>query len=102
MNAKKVAKVTLVLLAVFVMFIIWTDEALAADAKPAADAKSAAAGKPAGGKATSTADHDLASKKGMSVLEGGKKSDPTKKATTLQKTIGVASIFVMIAVVKWL
>lgn len=46
-------------------------------------------------------DKDLASKKGLSVLSA-KKSDPTKAATKTQKTIGIASIFVMIAVVKWL
>lgn len=45
---------------------------------------------------------DLSTKKGLDVL-GGSKKDPNKKgATKNQMIIGVASIFVMIAVVKWL
>jgi hypothetical protein len=46
-------------------------------------------------------DKALAGKKGLAVL-GGKKSDPSKQATKLQKMVGVGSIFVMIGVVKWL
>jgi len=94
MNARKVAKVTILLLAVFVMIFLCTDEALAQSTKAAPKAE----------KQTSTADHGLASKKGVKgALESDKKkTDKTKTATTLQKTIGVASIFVMIAVVKWL
>lgn len=46
-------------------------------------------------------DKDLASKKGMEALGGTKKTDKSKSATKLQMSIGVASIFVMIAVMKW-
>ncbi len=45
-------------------------------------------------------DKDLASKKGLSVLGSVKRDVPS--ATGLQKVIGVGSIFVMIAVLKWL
>lgn len=48
-------------------------------------------------------DKGLSEKKGMSVImDSKKKSDPTKTPSTLKKTIGLGSIFVMIAVVKWL
>ncbi len=47
-------------------------------------------------------DKDLASKKGLAVFDSTGKSDPSKTPSKLQKTIGVGSIFVMIAVVKWL
>lgn len=48
-------------------------------------------------------DKGLSEKKGMSVImDSKKKSDPSKAPTSLQKTIGLGSIFVMIAVVKWL
>ena len=47
-------------------------------------------------------DKDLATKKGLAVFDTKRKSDPTKVANGLQKTVGVGSIFVMIAVMKWL
>ena len=48
-------------------------------------------------------DKDLASKQGMSVvMDSKKKTDPSKMPSKLQKTVGLGSIFVMIAVVKWL
>jgi len=48
-------------------------------------------------------DKDLASKKGMDVIMSTKKrTDPTKMPTRLKKMVGIGSIFVMIAVVKWL
>ena len=47
-------------------------------------------------------DKDLASKKGLAVFDSKKKSDPSKTPSGLQKTVGVGSLFVMIAVVKWL
>jgi len=47
-------------------------------------------------------DKDLASKKGLAVLDTKRKSDPNKMPSKLQKTVGFGSIFVMIAVVKWL
>jgi len=45
-------------------------------------------------------DKGLADKKGLAVLGSVKRDIPT--ASTAQKAIGVGSIFVMIAVVKWL
>ena len=51
-------------------------------------------------KSVSQADSNLASKRGLEVLEGTKKEIP--KTTKLQKTLGIGSIFVMIAVLKWL
>lgn len=53
------------------------------------------------GKAELGGDKGLASKKGMDALGGTKKTDKSKSASKLQMSIGVASIFVMIAVVKW-
>jgi len=55
-----------------------------------------------GGKGGLGGDKDLASKKGLDVLKGSKKSDPSKVPTKLQKMVGVGSIFVMIGVMKWL
>ena len=52
-------------------------------------------------KGGSGADKSIAGKKGFEVLEGSKdKKGP--KVTKLQKFMGFGSIFVMIAVVKWL
>jgi len=47
-------------------------------------------------------DKDLASKKGLAVLNTKRTSDPSRTPSALQKTVGFGSIFVMIAVVKWL
>jgi hypothetical protein len=49
-------------------------------------------------------DKAIGTKKGMDVLNSDKKDDKDKgkKATKLQMMVGVGSIFVMIAVVKWL
>ena len=48
-------------------------------------------------------DKDLASKKGMDVIMSThKKVDESKMPTKLKKMVGIGSIFVMIAVVKWL
>jgi hypothetical protein len=49
-------------------------------------------------------DKTIGSKRGMDVLNNDKKDDKDKgkKATKLQMMVGVGSIFVMIAVVKWL
>jgi len=47
-------------------------------------------------------DKDLSTKTGLGVFDTEKKVDETKKPNKLQKTVGFASIFVMIAVVKWL
>jgi hypothetical protein len=52
-------------------------------------------------KDTTGGDKDLASKKGLAALGGTKKADASKKPSKLQMSLGVASIFVMIAVVKW-
>ena len=41
-------------------------------------------------------------KKGLRGRWGHKKTDESKKATKLQMIIGVGSIFVAIAVIKWL
>ena len=52
-------------------------------------------------KSTSSGDKGIASKRGLEVLGGTKKKDvPT--ASKLQKAIGIGSVFVMIAVLKWL
>ena len=45
---------------------------------------------------------DLSTKKGFEVLGGSKKKDDKNSPTQTQMMIGVGSIFVMIAVVKWL
>ena len=45
---------------------------------------------------------DLSTKKGFEVLGGSKKKDDKNTPTQTQMMIGVGSIFVMIAVVKWL
>lgn len=81
MNASKLAKIAVLCVIFFVMFGLVVDQACA-------QKKGAA--------------KDLASKEGMSVLEGTKKSNTEKGATKLQKTIGIGSIFVMIAVIKLL
>jgi hypothetical protein len=81
MNASKLAKIAVLCVIVCVMIGLVVDQACAQK---------------------KGADKDLASKEGLNVLDGKKKSDPNKGATTLQKSIGVASVFVMIAVVKWL
>ena len=48
-------------------------------------------------------DKDLASKKGMDIITSThKKVDESKMPTKLKKMVGIRSIFVMIAVVKWL
>jgi hypothetical protein len=50
-----------------------------------------------------TGDKDLASKQGLDIITSSKKkTDPLKMPTPLKKMVGVGSIFVMIAVVKWL
>ena len=50
-----------------------------------------------------TGDRDLASKKGMDVIMSShKKVDASKMPGKLEKMVGIGSIFVMIAVVKWL
>ena len=45
---------------------------------------------------------DLSTKKGFEVLGGSKKKDGKNSPTKAQMMIGVGSIFVMIAVMKWL
>jgi len=45
---------------------------------------------------------DLSAKKGLDVLNSGKKSDEDKSPTKLQKILGIGSVFVAVAVVKWL
>lgn len=47
-------------------------------------------------------DNELSMKKGLDTLDGGKKLDENKKPTKLQKILGIGSVFVAIAVVKWL
>lgn len=61
-------------------------------------------GKAAGaaGVDTGGGDKALASKQGMEALGGTKGKNDKKTATPTQMYIGVGSIFVMIAVVKWL
>jgi hypothetical protein len=56
----------------------------------------AAAAKPTKG------DQSLAQKQGVGGSLASKKTDDTKKATKLQMMIGVGSVFVAIAVIKWL
>jgi len=47
-------------------------------------------------------DREMATKKGFGALEGGPKKDDPNKPGKLQMVIGFGSIFVMIAVMKWL
>lgn len=83
----KVAKAVVLLLALCLM-LAWTVDMVHAQGRGADKGVSG--------------DKDLSSKKGLAVLDGVKKTDPTKVASKTQKAIGFASIFVMIAVVKWL
>ena len=62
----------------------------------AVECADAAAAKPSKG------DQALAQKRGISGSLGTKKTDESKKATKLQMMIGVGSVFVAIAVIKWL
>ncbi len=50
---------------------------------------------------TASGDKDLAGRTGISGSLATTKKDDTKGATKLQMAVGVGSIFVMIAVVKW-
>ena len=68
--------------------------ALAVECADAAAAKT--------GKAVGKGDQALAQKKGVAGSLGTKKTDDSKKATKLQMMIGVGSVFVAIAVIKWL
>jgi len=54
--------------------------------------------------AAKSVDKDLAKRKGVSgsLAKGKKDEEKPKKATPVQMGIGVGSIFVMIAVLKWL
>ncbi|NIA15664.1 MAG: hypothetical protein GWP08_16495 [Nitrospiraceae bacterium] len=54
------------------------------------------------GVATGAGDKKLAGVKDVGMLSGSKETDESKSPTKLQKTMGVASVIVMIAVVKWL
>ncbi len=56
----------------------------------------------AAAKAPTKGDAALAQKKGISGSLGNKKTDESKKATPLQMGIGIGSVFVAIAVIKWL
>ncbi|HUW61195.1 MAG TPA: hypothetical protein VMZ06_09325 [Candidatus Bathyarchaeia archaeon] len=47
-------------------------------------------------------DQALAQKKGIAGSLGTKKTDDSKKATKLQMMIGIGSVFVAFAVIKWL
>jgi len=47
-------------------------------------------------------DQSLAQKKGIAASLGTKKTDESKKATKLQMMLGIGSVFVAIAVIKWL
>jgi len=61
-----------------------------------ADAAAAKPSKPAKG------DQALAQKRGIAGSLGTKKTDESKKATKLQMMIGIGSVFVAFAVIKWL
>jgi hypothetical protein len=54
------------------------------------------------GKGATGGDKDLSSKKGLEVLGSVNNTDPTKLPTKFKKMVGIGSIFVMIAVMKWL
>lgn len=47
-------------------------------------------------------DKDLSMKKGLDVLDGGMNVDEDRLPSKLQKILGIGSVFVAIAVVKWL
>lgn len=82
MDSKKFVKAVLLCVMVAVMISLLVDQA-------------EAAGNLGG-------DKDLSTKRGMEVFDTEKKVDSTKAPNRLQKTVGFGSIFVMIAVVKWL
>ncbi len=56
----------------------------------------------AGADETASGDKELSTRRGLDVLEDQPGEEKSDGATTLQMGLGVASIFVMIAVVKWL
>jgi len=85
MDTKKFVKAVLLCVMLAVMSCVDVDQA-----------------QPAGNDANLTGDRDLATKRGLEVFDTRKKADPSKKPNKLQKTVGFASIFVMIAVIKWL
>jgi hypothetical protein len=55
-----------------------------------------------GGDSDLTGDKGIASKTGLGVFETKRKSDSSKSPNGFQKAVGIGSIFVMIAVLKWL
>ena len=85
MDSKKIVKVALLCVMLAVMVSLVVDQAQAAGNAPNA-----------------SGDKDLSTKRGMEVFDVEKKVDKSKQPNKLQKTVGFASIFVMIAVVKWL
>lgn len=52
-------------------------------------------------KSSISGDRSLAEKKGLEVL-GGSQPKKLNQATKLQGALGIGSIFVMVAVIKWL
>ena len=83
MNWKKWAACLVLLAMVGVMILLVAEQAQAA-------------------KSTSGMDKELAGKRGVSdSLASPEKKDDDKSPSKLQMFLGVASIFVMIAVVKW-
>jgi len=95
MNATKILMVLTLCVLLCLMIGLVVDQA---------HAQKAVGGKGVAGRGGDlTGDKDLASKKGLDIIMSSKKTtDPSKMPTKLKKMVGVGSIFVMIAVVKWL
>ena len=85
MKSEKVARVVLLCVAVCLLLCLLADVAEAKE-----------------GVATGKGDKNLSQKEGLDVLSGSKDTDESKTPTKLQKTMGLASVFVAFAVVKWL
>lgn len=93
MNAKKLIMAVTLGMFLFVLVGLVVDQACAA--------AGGAAGLGSRDELLGGGDKGLASKQGFDVLQA-KKADPNRVPSKLKKVVGFGSIFVMIAVVKWL
>jgi len=104
MNTKKIGKVMVLCMVFGVMISLVVGNSGCADSATAPSSINSDEPARAQGRNDPNAGSDktLANKHGMQVFDKGDKVDGPKKPSNLQKTIGFASIFVAIAVVKWL
>jgi hypothetical protein len=98
MNSIKLLTAITLCLLLCAMIGLFVDKAHAQMGGRGLGAKAAARG----GDTGLTGDKDIATKKGLAVFDTKRKSDSSKTPSRVQKMVGIGSIFVMIAVVKWL